>query len=69
MVNFTSRTVKKVFDSSYKFSGDGNQVAMERMGKIVGLVQDDKNMISMVSYSEGETIPTIIEKIGSESDD
>lgn len=69
VVNFTSRTVKKVFDSPYKFSGDGNQVAMERMGKIVGLVQDDKNMISMVSYSEGETIPTIIEKIGSESDD
>ena len=42
---------------------------MERMGKIVGLVQDDKNVISMVSYSEGETIPTIIDKIGAESDD
>ena len=69
MVNFTSRTVKKVFESSYKFSGDGNQVFMERMGKIVGLVQDDKNVISMVSYSEGETIPTIIDKIGAESDD
>ena len=41
---------------------------MERMGKIVGLIQDDKNLISMISYSEGETIPTIIEKIGEESD-
>ena len=69
VVDFMSRTVKKVFDSSYKFSGDGNQVVMERMGKIVGLVQDDKNMINMVSYSEGETIPTIVEKIGAESDD
>ena len=41
---------------------------MERMGKIVGLIQDDKNLINMISYSEGETIPTIIEKIGVESD-
>ena len=38
------------------------------MGKIVGLIQDDKNIISMISYSEGETIPTIIEKIGAESE-
>ena len=69
VINFTSRTVKRCFDSSYKFTGDGNQVFMERMGKIVGLVQDDKNMINMVSYSEGEAIPTIVEKIGAESDD
>jgi hypothetical protein len=42
---------------------------MERMGKIVGLVQDDKSMISLISYSEGDPIPQIVEKIGSESDD
>ena len=69
MINVTAGTVKKCFEAGFKFSGEGNQVVMERMGKIVGLVQDDKNMISMVSYSEGDTIPTIIEKIGAESDD
>ena len=68
VVNFTSNTVKKCFDSGFKFSGEGNQVFMERMGKIVGMVNDEKNLINMVSYSEGEVIPTVIEKIGAESD-
>ena len=41
---------------------------MERMGKIVGMVNDEKNLINMISYSEGEVIPTVLEKIGAESD-
>ena len=69
VINFETGTVKKCFDSAFKFTGDGNQVQQERMGKVIGLVQDDKNVINLISYSEGDQIPQVIEKIGLESDD
>ena len=69
VVNMTTRTVRKVFDSAFNFTGDGNQCVMERMGRVVGVVQDDKNCINLVSYSEGDQILQVIEKIGAESDD
>ena len=69
IVNFSNGTIKKVFDTAFKFTGDGNQCQQERVGKIVALVQDDKQVISLVSYQEGDAVVTMVEKIGQESDD
>jgi len=67
-VNLNRGTVKKCFDSAFKFTADGNQSYMERMGKVVGLVQDDKSILQLVSYCEGDAVPQVIEKIGHESE-
>lgn len=69
MVNLDNGTVKKCFDSAFKFSAEGNQAAIERMGKVVALVQDDKSILSLVSYSEGDAVLQVIDKIGHESDE
>ena len=68
IVNVVSGTVKKCFDSAFKFTADGNQSYMERMGKVIGVVQDDHSIIQLISYSEGDAVPQVIEKIGTEFD-
>lgn len=64
VVNVVRGTVKKCFDSAFRFTADGNQCYRERMGKVIGLIQDDKDTLHLVSYSEGDAILQVVSKIG-----
>ena len=58
-------TLEKVVETSFKFSIWGNQCTTTRSGKIVALVEDDKRLLHLVTFTKEESQVRFIQLIGS----